>query len=703
MNLFKAFTKALSAMRHTGASNFLLGFLSRTKFDYAKEVGTGIDSSVVTAPVQWIQRAFTEAWLRVVKRKGDEIEEVVNHDLVALIDTPNPGYSGLDLWSATVFSYLTAGNAYWLKIRNDSGKVVELWYVPHWRMTPKWPENGMEFISHYEYNHGAGTPSKVPPEDVVHFRAGIDPRNTRLGISPIHGAIREIFMDLESSNWVSSLLRNQGVPGLVISPDGETSVAPADVTATKTWFKEAFTGDRRGAPLIMGGKTKVEQYGFNPQQMDLSVVRDVAEERVCSCLGIPAAIVGFGAGLQSTKVGATMNEMRKLAWINGIIPIHRSFADTLQRSLMPDFMRGQSNNEVVEFDTSQVTALEEDMNLRATRWNTLIVGGWALVSDGRRAMGLDVTPADEVYLRGLATIEVPAGASMALPINQDAKGNVIPLLAYQRGGQKSDHSPTEERLALRRSHKPTQAQARFVAMMARQQPGLVELFERRLIAFFEKMGRDVAAVALPILQETFKASAEDMIIVERILGGASMEVSEAVLRETYEAVYLEVAKSSGEAAEALGLSTGLPDPVARAVVSAGGRRAGLIDMTERAKTSLFNAIAEGRAAGEGADALARRVRVDIERGRYRDVQTRAKVIARTETAFAQSTSTIERSREAGVQQAMVFDNRTGFDDDICSAMDGITVTLDEAQALAADEHPNGTRSFSPLIQADQQE
>ncbi|KKK44499.1 hypothetical protein LCGC14_3167020, partial [marine sediment metagenome] len=100
---------------------------------------------------------------------------------------------------------------------------------------------------------------------------------------------------------------------------------------------------------------------------------------------------------------------------------------------------------------------------------------------------------------------------------------------------------------------------------------------------------------------------------------------------------------------------------------------------------------------------ARRVRVDIERGRYRDVQTRAKVIARTETAFAQSTSTIERSREAGVQMAIVFDNRTGFDDDICSAMDGITVTLDEAQALAADEHPNGTRSFSPLIQEDQQE
>ena len=239
-----------------------------------------------------------------------------------------------------------------------------------------------------------------------------------------------------------------------------------------------------------------------------------------------------------------------------------------------------------------------------------------------------------------------------------------------------------------------------MAIMERQQPGLVSMFEKRLTIFFERMGREVAAAALPILEETFKVSAEDQIIVDRILASGVMGAEEAVLRETYEAVYLEVAKAAGEAGEALGLATGLTDPVARAVVTAGGRRAGLIDMTARAKTSLFGALTEGRAAGEGADALARRIRVDIERGRYQNVSTRARVIARTETKFAQNVSTIERARDAGVQMAIVFDNRTGFDDDICSAMNGVTVTLEEAQALAGDEHPQGTRSFSPIVQSD---
>src|SRR3546814_12138577 len=66
--------------------------------------------------------------------------------------------------------------------------------------------------------------------------------------------------------------------------------------------------------------------------MDLSAARDVAEERVCALLGIPAAVVGFGAGLQTAKVGATMGELRTLAWTNGVLPSARSLAGELDRS-----------------------------------------------------------------------------------------------------------------------------------------------------------------------------------------------------------------------------------------------------------------------------------------------------------------------------------------------------------------------------------
>lgn len=689
------FTKALSAMRHTGPSSFLLGLLSRTKFDYAKEVGTGIDSSVVMAPIQWIQRAFPEARLRVMTRRKEEIEEVESHALVELITNPNSAYSGVHLWAATLFSYLTAGNAYWLKVKTLSGRVVELWYVPHWLLTAKWPADGSQYISHYEYKPTGAETMRLEPDDIVHFRHGIDPRNTRLGLSPLHGVIREIFMDLEASNFVASLLRNLGIPGVVISPDADVTVDPDDAKAVKAWFKEEFGGDRRGAPLVMAMKTKVQQYGFNPQQMDLSVTRDVAEERVCASLGIPAAVVGFGAGLQQTKVGATMNELRRLAWINGVIPLHRAFAIELQRSLLPDFERDSATISV-EFDISEVTALEEDLNRRAERLNVGVQGGWITVGSARRQMGEDVTDADDIYLRRMTVIEVPVGESAPVaPPSSDDNGKVVPIL-----GRKT-HTPAERRATGNPKRKPTQGQARFVALLARQQRVLSEAFEKRLASFFKGVGTSIAAAALPILEEAFKASPDDVILAGRILEEAGMGTQEVVFREMYEAHYLTVAEMSGEAAELVGLATDLPDPVARAVMAAGGRRAGLVDLTTKARGSIFNALTEGRAAGEGADAMARRIRAEVPKGPWSSSGTRARVIARTETAFAQNTSTIERSRDAGIEMAIVFDNRTGFDDDICPQLDGIEVTLAEAEALAADEHPNGTRSFSPLVQEDQ--
>ncbi len=693
------FTKALNAMRHSGPSTFLLGLLSRTKFDYAKEVGTGIDASVVMAPIQWIQRAFSDARMRVVRTKSGETEEIDDHPLVALINKPNPAYSGLHLWSATLFSYCTAGNAYWLKIKSTAGNVVQLWYIPHWAIVAKWPDDGMEFISHYEYKPGGGRVIRLEPEDVVHFRHGIDPFNPRLGLSPLHGVIREVFMDLEASNFIASLLRNMGVPGVVISPDSDTVIAPDDAKVVKEWFREEFSGDRRGAPLVMASKTKVEQYGFSPAQMDLSVVRNVAEERVCASLGIPAAVVGFGSGLEQTKVGATMNELRRLAWINGIIPLYLTFALELKRSVLPDLRIGRTQPDVIiEFDTSGVTALEEDLNRRAERMNIGVQGGWMLVSDARQAMGLDVEEADKVYLRSLTTIEVPVGiagqTTPELPAPEgEETGKVIALIPQHKG-----HTLGEERATDNPKRKPTRSQARYVAALARQIPILSDLFEKRLMSFFTKFGRRVATVALPILEEELKAAPDDVLLAERILEALDLKSTKAVFSQLYESHFLTVAKTAGEAADLVGLATDLPDPLARAMMASGGGRSKLVGLEADAKTSLFNMLTEGRAAGEGAEALARRIRADIPKGRWKDARIRARVIARTETAYAQNISTIKRSEFAGIERAIVFDNRTGFDDDICPQLDGIEVTLAEAQALAADEHPNGTRSFSPLVQ-----
>ncbi|MBW8638985.1 phage portal protein [Hoeflea sp. WL0058] len=682
--------KALSTMRHSGgATPFMFGFLKRTRFNYAREVGDGLDSSVIMAPVQWVQRAFPEARLRVVSVKGDGArEEIDGHDMTALIRRPNPYYGDVHLWAATLLSYLIDGNAYWLKVRNGVGKPVELWWVPSWAIEPKWPQDGSEFISYYEYSPGGGAKTPLEFDDVVHFRHGVNPRNQRKGLSPLSGVIREIFMDLEASNFAASLLKNMGVPGVVISPDGSAQPSPEDVASVKAWFKQAFSGDNRGEPLVMGGATKVEQYGFNPQQMDMSTTRDVAEERVCAVLGVPAAVVGFGAGLQTAKVGATMTELRKLAWTNGVLPITSVFADELNRSLLPDFSKGRTAEEV-EYDVSDVQALQDDLDKLFSRMDTAVRGGWAMVYEAREAAGLDVDDSHRIYLRPFSAIEVPAGAPPRVePADPEKSG-------------------TKAR------RRPSAAQRGYVRALSRMEAGLQTAAEKRLKSFFADLGKEASRAAQPILSEEDlgQASAatgerkEDELLVYRILDALDTNARQAALRQVFEAHYLEVAKEVAKAGELVGIATGLPDPVGRAVAQAGGRRAGLVDLEKQSRRALFDAIAEGRAEGEGVLQLAERIAEHVEAGPWTSVEQRSITIARTETKFAQNVSTIEITKNAGADRLTVFDGRFGRprSDPDHIARDGIVVTADEAAAMAADEHPNGTLSFAPYFDIQEDE
>lgn len=684
----KAAQAAMQAFRHGGVSAFYGALMRRTRFDYRKEVGDFLDTSVVMAPVQWVQRALPEARLTVRKRTADrKVAELLDHPMLALIQRPNPFYADIVLWWGVVLSLILDGNAYWMIVRNAAGRPVELWYIPHWMLEPKWPDGGTEFISHYRYSPGGGSPAvDVDPMDIVHFRYGINPRNMRKGLAPIDSTIREIFMDIESSNFVAALLRNMGVPGIVISPKGGAMPTPQDVEATKTYIQSQFGGDGRGKPLVLGAPTDVQAFGFNPQQMNMTEARDIAEERVCAAIGIPAAVVGFGAGLQQTQVGATMKSMSKQAWQNGVVPLLLLIADELKRSLLSQFPA--TDGQEVVFDTSEVLALQEDEAEQTNLWDTRVKGGWAQVYEAREACGLDADDSHRIYLRQISVIEVPADGVRPDPID-----------AAKAVGSKSGDERRASQAAYRRG-------AAFALIVQRQERGLQAIFEKPLIAFFGKFGRAASDSALSLLKAELgkaRGAKSDELIVDTILDQLGIPRWASELRQLYEAHYLEVAKSLADAAERAGLGASMPDRVAQSIIAAGGRRAGIIDMKGQTRSALFEALAEGRAAGEGAEQLAARIYPQVEGGPWQSAETRARVIARTETKYAQNISTIERAKAGGVQRFIVFDGRLGPGRSLLSHMarDGSIVTAEAAAAIAEAEHPNGTLSFAPSFEEDE--
>lgn len=372
------------------------------------------------SPVMWVMRAFTEAQLITQKRREDSgggiiWERVIDHDMEVLIDRPNDAYDGDALWKATALSFTMNGNAYWRKVRNAFGDVVQLWYVPHWLIRPQWDAAGTTFITHYEMSGSIGGPYRIAPRDIVHFRFGLDPENPRLGYSPLQAVLREVLTDDEASRFSEKILENMGVPGLVVSPQKDSGFRPNadEVKRLQAYFDTAFSGDRRGAALVMGGPTDVAQFGFDPNKLMLPNLRDISEERVCSAIGIPAAVVGFGSGLQSTKVGATMRELVKLAWVQCVTPMQTSMARQLTAQLLPDFV-SQLRRFRARFDTTEVSAFQEEARSEAERVAVLVKADILRLDRAQHALGLEVDPTRALYWSQVQATTAPAPASAAV-------------------------------------------------------------------------------------------------------------------------------------------------------------------------------------------------------------------------------------------------------------------------------------------------
>ncbi len=402
--------KALTEMRHGATSGSTLfplrNLLPATEFNYAGKVGDGRGSSVLAAPFNWIARNFPQAPPIVQKQTDGQWVEDPGHEMTKLLAKPNDFYSGRTLMMAAVLD-LVWGNAYFLKIRNLAGEVIQLWWVPRQDITPRWPQGSTNvFISHYEYRPGRGRTEKIDPNDVIHVRFGLDPEIPRLGYSTLAAVMRDVCTDDEAANFSASVLRNMGIIGVVISPKEGGTAQKDDIKEVKDYIKSQFTGDKRGEALAVGSPTDVKLLQYQMQGFDVSPIRDISEERVCAALGIPAAVIGFGTGLQQTKVGATMREMRRMAWTDGLIPLQEIMADELERSLLPEF---NGENTRVRFDLSSVPALWEEANEKHDRVRKDTLAGIITVAKAQELLNYPVDEDRNVYVQPTNLIQISDG------------------------------------------------------------------------------------------------------------------------------------------------------------------------------------------------------------------------------------------------------------------------------------------------------
>lgn len=414
MGLLSRLGRAVRAgvMRFSTRSSEGWSYLTGRSRRDARLVGDGSSNSIVVAAVGWIGRNFPSAPIRVQVRDSKGALEVATDDgsraFLELLETPNAFYDGSALLTAMVVDYWIDGNGYVVKVRDRTtgGRVVALWWIPSFLIEPKWPDDGSVFLSHYLYVPSPEVEIRLEVDDVIHVRNGFDPANIRKGRSPLKSVLREIYTDEEAASYTSTMLRNLGVPGVIISPgDSDIELEDADADAIKAQFDAEFTADRRGRPMVLGANAKVDRISFSPTEMNLRELRQIPEERITGVLGIAAIVAGMGAGLARSTF-ANFAEAREASYEENVVGTQDTFARTLRRSLLPEFVAAPEDH-VVDFDLSKVRVLQEDENKKWERGVNAVKGGAILISDFNRMVGL---PVDEkihdVYLRSSLIVAV---------------------------------------------------------------------------------------------------------------------------------------------------------------------------------------------------------------------------------------------------------------------------------------------------------
>lgn len=313
--------------------------------------------------------------------------------IIDLLNRPNPWQDHYAFWQTVIMHEQISGNAYALKVRSQSGKVVEMWTLRPDRM--RVVPSQERYISHYEYHVGDGQVIPLPAEDVIHFKMP-HPLDDWYGMPPLMAISGRVDIDTYMKNFVKTSFESGGMPGAVLNI--KQKVTSEDKEAIRNRWRSTYGGPGGWHELLILDNAEST---FTPMTMSLGTrglvvpeLDEIMEARIPMVFGVPQSLIGTRTSYQN---GGYANKRAEATdfWQNTLIPLYKELAGVLTLRLAPDFF----GVDKIAFDMEDVFALREDMDKIADRWGKLTQYGIASVEEARERVGLKrAIPNGETFL-----------------------------------------------------------------------------------------------------------------------------------------------------------------------------------------------------------------------------------------------------------------------------------------------------------------
>jgi HK97 family phage portal protein len=389
------------------------------RYDYEKNAETLWANSVVAIAIKWLGDRFPKPRIQISKVQRDGTwKPVPNHPVEMLWKRPNPFYTRREMEKAIGLSLLTDGNAYIQKIRNKFNQVVELWWMPSCYVNPYWV--GDEFITGYSVVVPGKPKKDFDRSEFIHIRDGMDPLNPRKGLSALKAQLREIGAINEEGSYTPAILRNAGVPSLILSPkDINNQIKKEDAEAMRDRLKEATQGEKRGSAVVLKGSFDVVTVGFSPEQLALDKIMRLPMAKVAAACGLNLMALGLP---DPDKTYSNIKTATRTAW-GTVCSIQEMIGEGVTYDLLPELGFDPSAF-AVGYDYGDVQELQEE---EAALWDR-VGKGWqaSLVTqnEARDLIGMEADPdGDRYYYEMQEAIALARNSQQAIDIAwADANG-----------------------------------------------------------------------------------------------------------------------------------------------------------------------------------------------------------------------------------------------------------------------------------------
>ena len=291
-----------------------------------------------------------------------------------------------------VVSLMLRGNAYGRIVARDSmlyPSQIE-WMNPD-RVTPRTNANG-------ELEYYTSDEAPIPARDVFHVRAYRAP-GSRMGMSPIEYAARQIQTDAAIAEFAFGFFRDGAHPSSILSSDMDLNQEQSRT------IKDRFLAAVRGRePAVLTGGLTYSQIQVSPEESQFLATQKYGVAAIARIFGVPPEMIAAESGNSMTYANV---EQRSIDFLTYSVQPWLTRIESAIAELLP----GQKH---VRFDTSALLRTDLETRMKAT---AIGIASHQLLPDEARAMG-DLPPFtdEEKAEADLVPMTVtPSGLPKALP------------------------------------------------------------------------------------------------------------------------------------------------------------------------------------------------------------------------------------------------------------------------------------------------